>query len=1018
MIKYTNHLKYLIFSITMFALVLVIPGGNALGQFQNKKGGLAFRIDNNPALNRLNSLDSLFSKYGYPFGVAVTSWTLPITPSYVSELKTLQQHGHEIMDNTPTHQTNYFKVLTPEEAAIYEGHPGVDHISGTQVSLRYTTIDTSQAHNEWKINLFGNKVISYNPGEFADLLSPDFFAVYLSSPVNKLCIFYDVQAYNVTDPDTLYVKDFWDEPLDLGNHWYFDYHKLTHRNVILHPSAIQLLGERSQQIFNDLGLDQPATWIHPSGPFPYISGYELNSYMGDSLGFNQGSNFVNFAFRCYNEYDPYGIAPFGLQSSLTSIEQQSFNTYKKSVASALARHFVSFDVATLTSPAGGWNAFLVRLDSLLAWCQSSDIPVMNYADWKVALYDSVPDRVAETFPSLNADLDADQFPDGFEQTGIEGFFDPTDGVSSSGNKSFAIHGSGTVCKVLTLGGFEKGEGKFTMSAKVMGTDSSHVEVILSYPGFAFTDTLLFTAYRDVWTGGFQLTEAPLSASVMNVEIRYSDQDTIQDTLKVSGMSFRSAGFLRKTKLPDQVHKANEAFSNVNLNELVDPSIYPANSISWEITHFSSMNLTIQPGNILRVLKPASFWTGRDSCYAVGTAPDGIQDSCFMRFISNPMGDGCAGQPVTLTLLDTLSNDIIYWTSIPRDSAFTDTTIYNPTVAPLVPTIYKVRVINPLGPENSDSIFIDVYPFPQPDLPHDTVICSNDKLVLSAGNEGKFLWSTGDTTSSITVYPEYDTVFSVIVTSDHGCEAFDTTFVDVRQRQGSNLKYLLWPSYCTDGYPTTLNLLPEGGILDATSGLDSNVFYPNQADTGINYVWYTYLDVAGCIGSDTVKVTIVEVPDPLPLPDDTICADAYIYLDAGEGFDNYLWSTGDTLPTIQVDTSKAVIGYNEIRVYVTKDGCAGLDTAKITFINCHPGFGETENMGIRVFPNPATSWVRAEWLTREDWSVSLTEISGKVALTRSGYGEYFILDVRPYPRGFYLLTVKAGNRSATFGLVLR
>ncbi len=988
------------------------------GQYLNKKGGIAFRFDNNPSISRLNSLDSLFGKYNLPFGVAVTTWTLPLTPSYVSVLQTLALHGHELMDNTPTHQINYFKVLTPDQALPYKNHPGVDHINQTQVCLKYTSIDTSQSHNEWKINLFGNKVISYNPGEFADLLSPDFFAVYLSSPVNELCVFYDVQAYNVNDPDTLYVRSFWDEPRNLGNHWYFDYHKLTHRNVIMHPSAIQLLGERSLTLFDELGLDRPVTWIHPWGPYPFISGYEINSYMGDSLGYTQGSNYVNYAYRCYNEYDPYGIAPFGMQSSVNSLENQTFSAYSKAVASAMARHFVSFDVATLLNPAGGWQAYLNRLDSLLSWCQSHSIPVLNYSDWKVMLYDSIPGRVAETFPPINQDIDFDNFPDGFEQTGVDGYFDPTEGVPASGNRSFAIEGTGVVCKVLTLGGLEKGENKFSLSTKLYGADSSLVSAVFSYPGSFLTDTLEFKAYRGVWHTSFGLTNVPENVSVMNVEIQYADNDTIADTLKVSGMSLRSAGFLRKTSLPDQVHKANEPFANVDLNGLVDPEVYPPSQIIWEIGDHHHLNLSLLPGNILGVMKPASFWTGKDSCFVTGVAPDGIRDSCFMRFMSEPMGDGCAGQPVTLTLLDTLSNDIIHWTSVPRDSTFVDTTIYNPTVYPEVSTWYKVRVINPLGPENSDSIFIDVYPFPYPDLPHDTILCLGDKLILTAKGEGRYLWSNGDTTQTIVVFPEYDTAYSVIVTSDHNCQAMDTTFVVVRQRQPSSLQYMLWPSYCADGYRTELNNInPPGGELGATSGLEGYIFDPRKADIGINYVWYQYLDpVSGCYGSDTVKVVIVAVPEPFDLPDDTLCAEEFILLDAGEGFDNYLWSTGDTTSMVKIDTSKVKMGYNEIRVYVTRNGCAGLDTARITFINCHPGISEAFRSELRIFPNPSDRKIMADWPEGKMWSAELMDMAGHAIQAFAGEGNRAELDLAGLKPGYYLLRINTGKKIYTSRII--
>ena len=991
-------------AITLFLLLYT---SLSIGQNIAKKGGIAFRIDDNPSISRLNSIDSLFGLYNMHFAMAITPWTLPLSPTYVSALKNYITHGHEVMDNTPMHHTSIFKVLNLQDTSLYSNHPGVDHIAGEKVCLKYASIDTSQPHNEWKINLFGNLVITYTPGEFQDLMmNPDFFAIYLSSPVNRLCIYYDVKAYNPNDPDSLYVRSFWDEPLSLGNHWYFDYHKLTHRNVILHPSAIQLLGHRSLDIYDSLDIPRPITWIHPQGPYPYISGYELKSYMGDSLGFTGGSNFVNFAYRCYNEYDPFGIAPFGLQPSITSIEQQSFHNYRHSVANSLARHFVTFDAAKLLNPMGGWNSLLSRYDSLLKWCQVHNIPVRTHNQWKALLYDSIPGPVSETFPRLNVDLDLDQYPDGFESTGVQGFFDPTDGVTVSSGKSFAIHGSGIVCKVLSLGGLAKGSNKFTIWTKVFGTDSNNVAVIFSYPGTSTTDTLFFKAYSGIWTSSFDMTVVPQEVSIMNVEIHYTDLDTTPDTLKVSGMSLRSAGFLTLSEYPDQIHNANEPFQNVNLNDLVIDTLYNPSTIDWEVHGFHSMNLSVQPGNILSVMKPLSFWTGKDSCYTVATSPDGIKDSCFMRFESLEITEGCSGDLVTLTLLDTMSNDIIQWTSEPFDSTLSNPHIYNPTVAPKVTTFYRVLVINPLGPTNRDSIKLYRYPYPDPQLPHDTLLCSGDELFLEAHGGGSYLWSTGDTTASITVTALTDTAFSVIVTSVHHCSAYDTTVVTARQKPNVKI-WGLWPSYCTDGYPTTMIGQPAGGTFGGSPGIEGNMFYPSRADTGMNHIWYAYYDtLAGCPNTDTVHVNIIPLPQIFQQPDTNLCADKYLILRAGPGMDNYLWSDGTTDSVTVVDSTGYGLGLVYFKIYVTKDGCASVDTALINFIECPIGIRTYEESGVLLWPNPVLQTLYINYIkdVGKKWTIKIHSIHGDLVLFREGAEESLQLDLQYLTSGVYIIQI--------------
>jgi hypothetical protein len=107
-------------------------------------------------------------------------------------------------------------------------------------------------------------------------------------------------------------------------------------------------------------------------------------------------------------------------------------------------------------------------------------------------------------------------------------------------------------------------------------------------------------------------------------------------------------------------------------------------------------------------------------------------------------------------------------------------------------------------------------------------------------------------------------------------------------------------------------------------------------------------------SEPLNVTMHELPTVDLGPNDTICANHYIILDAGNPGATYLWSTGETTQTIQVDSTGVGLGEKEIWVEVT-DGftCANSDTISLTFDACI-GISEIDDQwSVRVFPNPSS-----------------------------------------------------------------
>jgi len=97
--------------------------------------------------------------------------------------------------------------------------------------------------------------------------------------------------------------------------------------------------------------------------------------------------------------------------------------------------------------------------------------------------------------------------------------------------------------------------------------------------------------------------------------------------------------------------------------------------------------------------------------------------------------------------------------------------------------YFCMVNNTYGAVTSDTALITVYPKPYVYLGSDTAILSNDSIIFDLGSSyTSYLWSTGDTTSSIKIYA-YQIIpgameLSVTVTNSNGCSSADTVMIGI------------------------------------------------------------------------------------------------------------------------------------------------------------------------------------------------------------------------------------------------
>jgi hypothetical protein len=107
-------------------------------------------------------------------------------------------------------------------------------------------------------------------------------------------------------------------------------------------------------------------------------------------------------------------------------------------------------------------------------------------------------------------------------------------------------------------------------------------------------------------------------------------------------------------------------------------------------------------------------------------------------------------------------------------------------------------------------------------------------------------------------------------------------------------------YCLDADTAELVPTVAGGTFSGT-GITGEYFVPENAGDGTFTITYTYTDGNGCINIAEQDVDVFALP---VITLDTLynVCDTAFTLDAGNGFADYLWSTGDTTQTIIADAN--------------------------------------------------------------------------------------------------------------------
>lgn len=208
--------------------------------------------------------------------------------------------------------------------------------------------------------------------------------------------------------------------------------------------------------------------------------------------------------------------------------------------------------------------------------------------------------------------------------------------------------------------------------------------------------------------------------------------------------------------------------------------------------------------------------------------------------------------------------------------------------------YDVEIVDGNSCRARDTVALTIDPLPVISLGNDTTVCVGEPVTWDPGTGFVgYSWNNGSTNQTVTVTTPGN--YAVTVTDINGCQGSDNAVLN---------NYI----------QPTINLGPDQDLcfgdsvtLDAGGGFTSYGWVSGQTTqtvrvTGPGSYSVIGTNVNGCVATDTVNINLNLLPVFDLGNDTTICAGQNVILDPGPGYTGYLWQSGSTSRTFNVNST--------------------------------------------------------------------------------------------------------------------
>ncbi|MBK8567314.1 MAG: DUF4832 domain-containing protein [Saprospiraceae bacterium] len=240
----------------------------------------------------------------------------------------------------------------------------------------------------------------------------------------------------------------------------------------------------------------------------------------------------------------------------------------------------------------------------------------------------------------------------------------------------------------------------------------------------------------------------------------------------------------------------------------------------------------------------------------------VQVACVPSQVSisaNAPTQFCQGSEVILGV-DGSAFAIYQWYLDGMPVAFSNSSnivVYNPGIY----SIYAAD-LNNCG-SFSNEITVEVWPLPDPAITvsPDSLVCEGGTVSLIGSGGNSFIWGLPggsfmyeQTIVFTNFYPSQSGPYNLLVFDENGCYAYTSTILQAVPLPQVTLSGLA-ANYTNQDPPVAMIGVPTGGIFTGP-GVTGGQFDPTSAGVGQHWIFYSFTDLQGCTGMDSVQVSVL------------------------------------------------------------------------------------------------------------------------------------------------------------------
>lgn len=265
-----------------------------------------------------------------------------------------------------------------------------------------------------------------------------------------------------------------------------------------------------------------------------------------------------------------------------------------------------------------------------------------------------------------------------------------------------------------------------------------------------------------------------------------------------------------------------------------------------------------------------------------------------------------------------------------------------------------------------------------DLGADLLLCSGETILLDAGaNFTNYSWSTGATTSSITVSTAG--VYSVTVSNGYACEASDQIVVELN----NNSIDLGDDFVLCDGNSAILEVPDNFESYLWSTGQSTHQIAVNAAGT----YSVSVMDAQGCTFEDEITAIFGSASVSLG-PDTTVCEGELVALDPGQDYFSYLWMPGGfTAQAIAVEAGTYTV------FVVDENGCVASDEITVSYSSSSIDLGPDVSIceGGTLTLTAGSEFTDYQWSTGQTSNQIIINTTGTYSVTATDLNACAVTD---------------------------